>query len=190
MVVPLAVQMSKLVRSLRRGTSLQGYTQRSGDVSTSNCRLLDVSVMNRRPAIVEQICAAGGVCCVSIPADGRSWVAYTSALLPRSGDGTSRGCVRCHLGRGYAACSAIPGAGAGYLVLEQGSLELMGGSLKLVRRRSCWVLSAATWRERSSISCRSVVFLGGGPTLTNVGWGATSEMPSAQRGAASKPHSS
>jgi hypothetical protein len=49
------------------------------------------------------------------------------------------------------------GLGLESLVLEQGSLELRGGSLKLVRRRSCLALNAATWREMSSISWRSAV---------------------------------
>jgi hypothetical protein len=91
MVVPLAAQRSQLARSLRLGTSLLGHTQMSEPLSTRNCRLLDLSAMKRRPVIAEQTCAAGYVCCVSLPAGGRRRVEYTSALLPRNGDGTSRG---------------------------------------------------------------------------------------------------
>jgi hypothetical protein len=99
-----------LARYLRRGTSLRGYTQRSEPVSTRKCRLLDISIMKRR-SVLEQTSAAGGVCCVSFLAGCRCRGAYTSALLPRSGDGTSRGWVRCRLGRGTSVWSAIPGAG-------------------------------------------------------------------------------
>jgi hypothetical protein len=52
--------------------------------------------------------------------------------------------------------------GRGSLELEQGSLELRWGSIKLVQRRSYWAPSAATWWERSSIPCRSVVLWEGG----------------------------
>jgi hypothetical protein len=57
-------------------------------------------------------------------------------------------------GGGSSIRSAIPGAWWGSLLLEQ-------GSLKLLRRWSCSALSAASWRERSSISCRSAVLFGG-----------------------------
>jgi hypothetical protein len=85
-------------------------------------------------------------------------------------------------------CWAIPGAGVRTPCAGTRDPGAEGVSLKLIRRRSCSVLSAANWRERSSIFCRSVL-LGGGPTLAGAGWGATSEMRSAQRAAASKLHS-
>jgi hypothetical protein len=104
-----------------------------------------------------------------------------------------RSCPEAAMVPAEGGCSVAPGGdllfgrrflgtGSGYLVLVQGSLEL-------VRRWCCLALSAATWRERSSISCRSVVLLGVGPTLASGGWDATSEMRSAQRAAASKLHS-
>jgi hypothetical protein len=122
-------------------------------------------------------------------AGDRRRVGYTFALGLRSGDGTSRGWVRCRLGRGSLLFGLrFLGPGRESLVLEQGSLELRGGSLKLVRRRSCSALSVVTWRERSSISYRSSVLLGSKPRLASADWGATSEMPSAQRAVASKLH--
>jgi hypothetical protein len=51
----------------------------------------------------------------------------------------------------------------------------------LARRRSRSVLSDATCRVRSSISCLSEALLGVGETLVTAGWGVTSEMRSAQR---------
>jgi hypothetical protein len=84
-------------------------------------------------------------------------------------------------GGGSAVRSAIPGAAAG----------ISGAGTRVPRaegRRSCSVLSASTWQERSSISCRSAV-LGGGLTLASASWGATSQMRSAQRAAASELHS-
>jgi hypothetical protein len=45
------------------------------------------------------------------------------------------------------------------------------------------VVSDATWREGSSISCRSTVSSGGGIMLAGAGWGATSELRSTQRAA-------
>jgi hypothetical protein len=86
-----------------------------------------------------------------------------AAMVP-----AERGCG-VSSGGGSVVRLPIPGGGRGSLALERGSLELREGSfelrewsLKLVRRRTCSVLSAATWRERSSISCRSVVLLGVG----------------------------
>jgi hypothetical protein len=83
-----------------------------------------------RPVVVEQTCAAGDVCCVSFPTSGRRRVGYTSALLPRSCDGTSAVSPR----EGDLLFDRL---GRGSLVLEQGSLELKGGSLKLVRSWYC-----------------------------------------------------
>jgi hypothetical protein len=103
------------------------------------------------------------------------------AVSPREGDLLFR---RRFLGAGRGSLALERGS----LELREGSFELRGGSLKMVRRRACSVLSAATWRERLSISCRSVM-LGGGPTLASAGWDAISEMRSAQRAAASKLHS-
>jgi hypothetical protein len=48
--------------------------------------------------------------------------------------------------------------GRRFLGLGWGSLVLEQGSLKLVRWRSCLALSAATWRERSSILQKCGVF--------------------------------
>jgi hypothetical protein len=45
------------MHSLRRGMSLLGYTQRSVSAFTRNCRILNLSVMKRRPMFVEQTCA-------------------------------------------------------------------------------------------------------------------------------------
>jgi hypothetical protein len=47
--------------------------------------------------------------------------------------------------------------GRQFLELGRGSLVLGQGSLELVWRRSCSALSAATWRERSSIPYRSAL---------------------------------
>jgi hypothetical protein len=93
-------------------------------------------------------------------------------------------------GGGSAVWSAIPGAGAG---ISGAGTRIPGAEGRIPEAGAEVVqlgLSAATWRERSSISCRSVVLLGGGPTLASAGWGATSKMRSSQRAAASKLHSS
>jgi hypothetical protein len=59
----------------------------------------------------------------------------------------------------------------------------------LTRGRSRSALNDATCQVRSSISCLSEALLGIGETLVTAGWGATSEMRSAQRAATSKLHS-
>jgi hypothetical protein len=156
MVMQLAAQRLYLTRSLRRGTSLWGYTQRSKPVSSRNCRLLDLSVTKRRPVVVEQTCATGDGCCFSFPAGGRRSAGFTCSRAPKR--------------RWYQQrVGAVSLRGRGSRVLEQGSMELRGKSLKLVRGRSCSALSAATWRERSWVSCRRAVLLGG--------WTNASERP-------------
>jgi hypothetical protein len=70
--------------------------------------------------------------------------------------------VRYRLGSGNLPGRRFLEPGRGSVDSEQGSLELRRGFLKLVRRRSCSTLSAATWPERSSIPCRSAVQSGGG----------------------------
>jgi hypothetical protein len=92
MFVSLAAQ---LTRSLRRGMSLRAYTRRSEPVSTRNCRLLSLSVMNKWSVIVEQTCAAVDVRYISFPASDRRRAEYMFEPWLRSGDGTSKGWICC-----------------------------------------------------------------------------------------------
>jgi hypothetical protein len=66
-----------------------------------------------------------------------------------------------------------------FLVRERGSLEFK-------RRWASSALSAATWRERSSMCCRSAFLSGIGAMLASMGWVATSMMRSPQWAAAFK----
>jgi hypothetical protein len=114
---------------------------------------------------------------VSSPGGG-SWAEHTFVPGLRSGDGISRGWVRCRLVRGDLFLERrfleAMRQEHGFLERRLGSLELRRGFLGLARRRSCSVLSAATWQERSSIPCRGAVLSEFGPTLTSAGWDATS----------------
>jgi hypothetical protein len=116
--------------------------------------------MKRRPVVVEQTCAACDVSYVGYATGfgaGRSTVLRSgseAAMVPAKG-----GCVVTS-GGDLLFGRRFLGPRWESLVLEQGTLELRGGPLKLVRRRSCSALSAATWRERPLISCRSAVMLG------------------------------
>jgi hypothetical protein len=53
----------------------------------------------------------------------------------------------------------------------------------------CSALSSATWQERSSIRCRSVVLSVHGVAIAGLSWGATSEIQLAQWAVASNPPS-
>jgi hypothetical protein len=61
MVVPLAAEVV-VGAFLASQNEPAGYTNKSTPVLTRNCRLLHLSVMKRRPVVVEQTCAAGDVC--------------------------------------------------------------------------------------------------------------------------------
>ena len=149
--------------------SLRGYTQRPETVSSRNCHLLTLSIMKRRPVVVAQTCAADDVCCVSFPAGGRSRAEYSFAPERRRYqqvlDVVSK-----------QEGDLLPGrrllkARREFLDLGPRSLWLGSSSLK----QSCPALSAATWRERSAIYCRSTALFVGCPTLATAGWISTLE---------------
>jgi hypothetical protein len=122
--------------------------------------------------VIGRLSAAVDVCCVSFPAGGSRRVEYNFAPEPRSGDGTTRGWMQRHP-RKWIYC---PG---------DGSWSWNEGPWSCSEGDPARLLSAATWRDKSSIRCRSTALSGSWATLASAVLGPAWMMRYAQAAAAS-----